>query len=177
MYDTNSIYIIYYHQKVFSNWLEICLLFFIFFVFFSSEFKCISVKRKFCWNWKLALIRCHLNIWISLIRVNKHPFWNPISLFALICDRINLFRVIWCTALFSCNKVYEIRSKEESVIVSAVVPPMFQARSERSKQRWSSQDFLAHYHGTVDAALLGRMAEVGGENVLENGSEWVRLVV
>ena len=62
-------------------------------------------EKKFWWNWKFALIRYHLNIWISLIRVNYHSFWNSISLFALICDGIDLLRFIWCAALFSYNIV------------------------------------------------------------------------
>ena len=41
-----------------------------------------------------------------LICVNYHPFWNPISLFALNCDRIDLLRVVWCNALLSRNKVF-----------------------------------------------------------------------
>ena len=53
-------------------------LFVLFFGFFLYWIWMYFSKKKFCRNYKFALIRYHLNIWLFLIRVNYHPFWNPI---------------------------------------------------------------------------------------------------
>ena len=112
-------------------------------------------KTKLCWNWKVALIRYHLNIWISLICVNYLQFWNPISLFVLICDHINLlFRIkglSWWRTLSYRNQSIDLRSKSMDWFVYDDSLP-----HERVKTLWSNdQAYWQLCHSTLFSHIQG----------------------